>query len=216
MNKITLLIDSKDYPTQNPNDLTIVLDEELAAVSGIRLEQLRVPITFYNIYKDYTFFITENSISFFEVIIPAGFYDYHSFTKTVFSKINELEIEDKQIITIDLDKTTGKVKITTKENYTFYPTLIPDLKPFSYFFINCDLIDTAYNFYNGKRSNILTSVMVKKCKYNEILEYNLNEDFKKCDNQFNQIRLHITDEHMKPIEFNNGHIMYTLNFLTNK
>ena len=232
MPNVKLLINSKDYPNQKPNDLTVVLDEELSGVTGIKLTHIKIPITFYNISKElknfrysfgYSIITTEighsSSFSKAEVQtgllfeIPEGLYDFNSFTKTFYSKVKELRLPNEQPITFDLDKATGKVKINLNKDYTLLPeNYFPNLKPFSYFVIHCDLLDTSCNLYNGKRSDILTSVLVKKCRFNEILEYNLIEDFKKCDNQFNKLKLQITDEFGNPIKFNHGNIQYTLDF----
>jgi hypothetical protein len=48
----SLIIDSKHYPDQNANYLTIYLDEELRNVESMKLIYAGIPCSFYNITSE--------------------------------------------------------------------------------------------------------------------------------------------------------------------
>jgi hypothetical protein len=43
-----------------------------------------------------------------------------------------------------------------------------NFKPIDYFHIHCDIIETKYILYNGKRSDVLVRILVKECDFGEI------------------------------------------------
>ena len=75
------------------------------------------------------------------------------------------------------------------------------------------MIDENTVLYNGKRSDLLVRLPVKECDFGELNQYYLTglRD-RKCSDKFNKIRLWVTDEHNKPINFNGGDIQYELLF----
>jgi len=88
-----------------------------------------------------------------------------------------------------------------------------NFKPFEYFHIHCDLVNTDDILYNGERSNLLVRIPVKECTFGDLLPYYLTglRD-RKCTEKFNKIRIWVTDEHSRPINFNGADIQYELLF----
>ena len=72
---------------------------------------------------------------------------------------------------------------------------------------------TEHNLYNGERSDLLVRIPVKKCDFGEKNVYYLTglRD-RKCVKNFKKLRIWITDEYNKPINFNGGNIQYELLF----
>ena len=86
-------------------------------------------------------------------------------------------------------------------------------KPFEYYFVHCDLVDTNELLYNGKRSDILARIPVKECKFGELNPYYLTEvGDRKCSEKINKIKLWITNEKDELIDFNGANIQYELLF----
>jgi len=91
-----------------------------------------------------------------------------------------------------------------------------NFKPFEFYHIHCDIVDTNDVLYNGERSDLLVRIPVKECRFGERSVYYLTglRD-RKCDERFNKIRIWLTDEDNKPINFNGGGIQYELLFKLN-
>lgn len=247
----TLLIDSKSYPDQNVNDLTIYLDEEIDNVHGIRIIFVGIPCTFHNISYDLgnNNLIVYDTTSWQYLRIPDGLYNISSFDKQVGVQLKKLGLHPRAF-KFDIDETTGKMVISFRiqkgktyklgirdfNKNLFGFNLLPNrsitlprgneeisigdkpvnFKPFEFYHIHCDLVDTNHMLYNGKKSDLLARIPVKECNFGEINTYYLTglRD-RKCERRFNKLRLWITDEHDKPINFNEGNIQYELLFRRN-
>ena len=255
----TLLLNSKKHPDQNPNDLTIYLDEELQNIQGVRIIYVGIPCTFYNISQE----IGNNNLSFYDgsrwkyLNIPDGLYDLKSFEKQISSVLKNMGLNPR-MFKFDVEETNGKISISFKkskaETFKIYisnynkdllgfntPIELPrrirdpknpsniitedvsigdksvNFKPFDYFHIHCDLLDSENILNEGKRSDILARIPVKECDFGEINAYYLTglRD-RKCKGRFNKLRIWITDENDEKINFNGGNIQYELLFLHNK
>ena len=114
-----LVIDSKDYPEQKANDLTVVFDEEFSGVKGVKITHLGIPCTFYNISEE----LKNNKFKLYDktkwknLIIPDGFYDLRSFLRAFYIKAEEITGSRKRVVLVQLDDTTGKTRITFDEGY---------------------------------------------------------------------------------------------------
>jgi hypothetical protein len=88
-----------------------------------------------------------------------------------------------------------------------------NFKPFEYFHIHCDLIDSGNVLYNGIRSDIFASLPMKESDFGELIQYNLTDvKSKKCDKRFNKLRIWVADENDNPIDFNGANIQYEILF----
>ena len=88
-----------------------------------------------------------------------------------------------------------------------------NFKPFEYYHVHCDLVNTDEILYNGNRSDILARIPVKECEFGERnIHYLTGLRGRKCKRHFKSLRLWITDEDNKPINFNGGRIEYELLF----
>ena len=107
---------------------------------------------------------------------------------------------------IELPRTGSKVSLEVGDKPI-------NFKPFQNILIHCDVTDNSSVLYNGKKSNVLVRVPVKKCDFGETMVYYLTglRD-RECDQSFNKIRLWVTDENDKPIDFNGADIQYELLF----
>ena len=244
-----LIIDSKNYPDQNSNDLTILLDEELKNVECLRIIYAGIPCTFYNISKErknntFLFSNKDNPSSnkkdddWKPIVLSDGFYDVKSFVSEFQFQLEQNKIH-RLAVRFDVQESTGKIVIKfgkgrikytlvlTRETADllgisppFYLTddgkvIIGDkpinFKPFDYFHIHCDIIKTDNILYNGKRSDILVRLPVKNCDFGETNHHYLTGLRDRCcDNSFNKLRILVTDEHNKPIDFNGADIQYEL------
>ena len=255
-----LMIDSKNYPDQNTNDLTVYLDKELRNVAGLRIIYAGIPCTFYNISRELgnNYFAIDDDSGYKYLTVPDGFYDVASFNKEFSNQMDKMGY-GKYGISFDVQESTGKIEITFRKrigktfklavsgnNAELLGFTVPkgrrielprttvrkhndrnktvvenpaigdvpiNFKPFESFHIHCDLIDTEDVLYNGKKSDILVRVPVKKCDFGEMITYYLTglRD-RKCDQSFNKIRLWITDETDNPIDFKGANIQYELLF----
>ena len=254
-----LMIDSRSYPGQNPNDLTIQLNEEIDNVHGMRIIFVGIPCSFYNISQDLgnNILIINDGTTWKYLNIPDGFYDLRSFDNQVGVQLKKMGLYPRAF-KFDLDETTGKILITFRksQNKTYKLSIrsynkdlfgfdippytgleIPrrmrdpknpskiinesvsvgdkpaNFKPFEYFQVHCDLIDTEQVLYNGERSDILARIPLKECSFGELITYYLTglRD-RKCKKRFRKFRLWITDENNKPINFNGDNVQYELLF----
>ena len=119
-----LVIDSKDYPDQKANDLTVVLDEEYSGVKGVKITQFCVPCTFYNIseeLKNNKFklnHIKQNRISkWSNLVMPDGLYDLRSFLREFYEQVEKITGSRRRSVLIRLNETTGKATLTFDEGY---------------------------------------------------------------------------------------------------
>ena len=262
-----LMIDSRSYSGQrsdqrigqNPNDLTVYLDEEMDSVEGMRIIFLGIPCTFYNIAHELgnNNLLIHDGSSWRYIRISDGWYDMRTFNREVATQMRKLGL-DPRGLRFDLHVTTGKMAISflkltkrgrkytyklsiTKYNKDLFgfdegselprrmrdptnPSKIiheeisigqrpANFKPFEYYHIHCDLIDTGSVSYNGKRSDLLVRIPVKECTFGELsIQYLTGLRDRKCTKKFNKLRLWITDENDKPINFNGGNIQYELLF----
>ena len=112
----TLMVDSKWYPDQNPNDLTIQLDEEINNVHGVRIIYAGIPCSFYNISQE----IGNNNILIHDgkkwsyLNLPDGFYDIRSFDRQVGAQLKRMGLFPRAF-RFDLDETTGKIVISFRK-----------------------------------------------------------------------------------------------------
>ena len=88
------------------------------------------------------------------------------------------------------------------------------LKPFEYFVIHCDNVNTDTNFYNGKRSDILIKLPIKKFDFGETLYYYPGPSRGKfCNDRISKFRLWITDEYDREINLNDGSVQFEIIFI---
>jgi hypothetical protein len=255
LNKI-LIIESKWYPDQNPNNLSVYLDEEIQNAESIRIIYAGIPCTFFNIYEELknNNFAVDDGNGWKYIHLEDGFYDLRSFNKQFSIQMKKMNYAEKAIM-FDLNETSGKINIIFKQTKKDYklsvrnynadllgfnvpkngsielPRRIRDsqnpkrfirekisvgdrpinFKPFDYFHIHCDIIDTKYILYNGIRSDVLVRIPAKECDFGEINTYYLTGlRNRKCVERFNKIRIWVTDENNQPIDFNGTNIQYEL------
>ncbi|MCG8430903.1 MAG: hypothetical protein MJA29_07010, partial [Candidatus Omnitrophica bacterium] len=112
-----LMIDSRSYPRQNPNDLTIQLNEEIDNVHGMRIIFAGIPCSFYNISQDLgnNILIINDGTTWKYLNIPDGFYDLRSFDRQVGVQLKKMGLQQR-VFRFDLDETTGKILITFKKS----------------------------------------------------------------------------------------------------
>ena len=104
----------------------------------------------------------------------------------------------------------GRVVIgeTTKSDYP------ANFKPFEYFIIHCDILNTETNFYNGKRSDVLKRMPIKKFDFGETLYfYPQDSGSKFCNDRISKFRLWITDEYDRQINLNDGSVQFEIIFI---
>ena len=110
----------------------------------------------------------------------------------------------------------GSLQIPQSKDET---TVIGDkpvnFKPFEYFFIHCDLIDKNDVFFNEGKSDILASLPIKDSDFGAINQYS-KTGVRKCIENFNRIKLWITDENNKLIDLNYGNVQYEILFNLNE
>jgi hypothetical protein len=88
-----------------------------------------------------------------------------------------------------------------------------NFRPFEYFHVHCDLIDSGNVLYNGKRSDIFATLPIKESDFGELIQCNLADvKSKKCDKCFNKLRIWVADENDNPIDFNGANIQYEILF----
>ena len=116
---VHLLIDSKDYPDQKANDLTVVLDEEFSGVKGVKITQFCVPCTFYNITEEFknNKFKLYDKAKWKNLVIPDGLYDLRSFVKVFYEQVAEITGSRRRSVLIHVDDTTGKSIIKFEKGY---------------------------------------------------------------------------------------------------
>jgi len=92
-----------------------------------------------------------------------------------------------------------------------------NFRPFEYFHIHCDLINTENVLYNGKRSDLLSRVLIKACDFGETISYNLGGlRERSCFKRFNKMRIWITNENNESIDYNGADIQYEFLFYINE
>ena len=250
-----VIINSKSFPDQNPNDLTVYFDEYFRNVKSMELIYVGIPQTFYNISEEFDnnkFVIGANRDSnrIQLLTIPDGFYDFKSFTREFSNQLHGLTNLTRHSIRFDVQEPTGKVIIHFQKRGNSLPfiqlsyrndellgidrgdirqfkiprstnnnTVIGDkpinFKPFEYFQIHCDIVNTADNFFNGKGTDLLASVPIKDSDFGEINHY---KGFKErsCESSFSKLRLWITNEKDKLLDLNDGDVQYEISFTLNE
>ena len=115
-----LLIDSRHYTDQNPNDLTVYLDEELSNIESMRIIYAGIPCTFHNIsqaLKNNVFQVEckpktgSGRYIPWSVTLPDGFYDLRSFTYQFSLQLSKRDNVKKRMFDFNLDETSGKIVI---------------------------------------------------------------------------------------------------------
>lgn len=248
MSDKTIMIDSRGYPDQNPNDLTVYLDEAISGVQGMKVIYAGIPCTFYNISQEIgnNNFLISDGINWRYLNIPDGLYDINTFDRQFGVQLKTMGLHQRGL-RFDIDETNGKMVISFRKqkgniykltvrsyNKDLFGFSIPrnttglllprsgeiaisekpaNFKPFEFFHIHCDIISSENMLYNGKKSDLLVKVPVKECDFGATNNYYLTglRD-RKCLETFNKLRIWITDEYDKPINFNDGNIQYELRF----
>jgi hypothetical protein len=108
-----LIIDSKHYPEQNANDLTIYLDDELENVRGLQLIYAGIPCTFYNVTSDIgnnKFWIEDKVVAWRYLTVPDRLYDLRSFNSEFSGQLAEMGL-NRYSIRFSLQETAGKILI---------------------------------------------------------------------------------------------------------
>ena len=73
----------------------------------------------------------------------------------------------------------------------------------STYFIHCDLIDRSNNFFNGKKSDVLTKFDIRGMPYGKFTYPSLpQEAFRECSTGYKQITLSVKDESGEMFDFN--------------
>jgi hypothetical protein len=111
--KTSLIIDSKHYPEQNANDLTIYLDDESENVRGLQLIYAGIPCTFYNITSDIgnnKFGIEGKLVTWKYLTVPDRLYDLKSFSREFPVQLADMGL-NRHSIRFSLQETAGKILI---------------------------------------------------------------------------------------------------------
>ena len=241
---LLLEVDSKYYPDQSSNDLTVYLDEEMFDVKGVKITQFCVSCSFYNISED----LKNNKFKIFEygkwknIIIPDGSYNLRNFTHAFYEQIQKITGLRKRVLTITFDEEIGKIKIKFEEGYQLrlfennvlgfdvgkgknieIPKLgeteavgdkLVNFRMFEYFCVHSNITNSV--LVNGVKSDLLLKTFVKNCVMGDKICYTFeNSVMVRCDDRFNKIKLWITDENNKPIDFKDGTVQYELAFNMN-
>jgi len=163
--------------------------------------------------------------------IPQGHYNIVSLVKELKSSIDELKSDLKKI-EIETNNPNSAFKLYNQYhdryqiNVSFAlaklmgtstqlgsKTYVKKLNSPSAYFIHCDLIDPSNNFFNGKRSDVLTKIDIRGSPYDKVTYPSLpQEALRECSTgqHVHQITLSVKDEDGEMFDFNGLPIEFVL------
>jgi len=149
--------------------------------------------------------------------IPGGQYTLHGLVREINSNLEENK--NKAGINLKTNNSSSVLKITSKKGILISHDLadllatgtrldltsyIKKLNTPSAYFIHCDLIDRSKNFFNGKRSDVLTKFDIRGLPYDKVSYPSLpQEALRECstDQHVHQITLSVKDESGELFDF---------------
>ena len=218
------------------NGETVYFDEPIFQVHYMKLVSCSLYNSWHNLKRVGTMFynkrISHNSMR--QVLfaqIPQGHYNLVSLVKELKSSIDEGKGELKKI-EIETNKPNSGFKLFNPDHDTYQinvsfdlarligcgtklaaETYVKKLNTPSAYFIHCDLIDPMNNFFNGKRTDILSKIDIRGMPYDKITYPSPpQEAFRECSTgqHVHQITLSVKDENGEMFDFNGLPIEFVL------
>ena len=211
------------------NGETVFLDQAIPQVHFMKLISCSLANSWYNLKKEGRIFFKKDK----EVLasIPPGHYNFQSLAEELTQSLTKYK--NKKEIKLETNKPNSALKITIleetiskeisvnpsldrliKSGPTLYSTtFINVLNSPSSYFIHCDLINRDFNFFNNKKSDLLTKIDVKGRPYEKVrYDSSSQQPFRDCSTSehVNSITLSVRDENGELFDFKNMPLEFEL------
>ena len=209
------------------NGETVFLDQAIPQVHFMKLISCSLSNSWDTLKNEGTLSIVESTDSVKVSKIPQGHYTLEAVAKQIeeslkkhiyeisaetYLPLGPLIITNHGINTLKLDRNLSKFLGISGDFKNGGNVMVRQIKQSAYF-IHCDLIDRDYNFFNNKKSDLLSKIDVKGKPYEKVrYDASSQQPIRDCStsSHVNSITISVRDENGQLFDFKNMPLEFEL------
>ena len=230
-----LTIDSSTLQ-QPAGKVTVQFDHSFVAMKTLALRTVVIHNSFYNYHCNRfqtNLEVCRGGSQGETLTFSDGFYTFNDMVQALKNKLGMAGVDTNKL-DISIDPATGLTNIEYKDPsvaFTLWPRNMFGFKahqfvarrmpyisddsaviyPFNSLYVHCNIINKDLNYVNSKPSDTLAVLdVIESNKYASKHIYQVAGPPKSIKSEFNQLKLHITDENGESIDFHDFPVVYVL------